>query len=81
MQNFMEIQRRNLELLSSGGFRPPPPPPQLDRGMESPRLDRVKLMHGTERLKSVEVFHSLLVKDDQFVLSQKIKINMKILEC
>ena len=29
MQNFIEIQQRNLDLL------------RLDRGMESPRLDRV----------------------------------------
>ena len=40
MQNFIEIHQRNPELLSSGGFRPPPP--RLDRGIERPRLDRVK---------------------------------------
>ena len=36
MQNFIEIQQRDLELLSLGGL---PPPPRLDRGM---RLDGVK---------------------------------------
>ena len=40
MQNFIEIHQRNPELLSSGGFRPPPL--RLDRGIERPRLDRVK---------------------------------------
>ena len=39
MQNFIEIHQRNPELLSSGGFHPPP---RLDRGIERPRLDRVK---------------------------------------
>ena len=39
MQNFIEIHQRNPELLSSGGFRPPT---RLDRGIERPRLDRVK---------------------------------------
>ena len=38
MQNFTEIHQRNPELLSSVGFCPP----RLDRGIERPRLDRVK---------------------------------------
>ena len=41
MQNFVEIHQRNPELLSSGAFRPPP---RLDRGIERPRLDRVKII-------------------------------------
>ena len=42
MQNFIEIQRRNLELSSSGGF------PRLDRGMEF-RLDKVnKHLHCSQ---------------------------------
>ena len=41
MQNFIEIHQRNPELLSSGRFRSPP---RLDRGIERPRLDRVKLL-------------------------------------
>ena len=41
MQNFVEIHQRNPELLSSGGFRPPP---RLGRGIERPRLDRVKAL-------------------------------------
>ena len=40
MQNFIEIHQRNPELLSSGGFRPP----RLDRGIERPRLDGVKML-------------------------------------
>ena len=35
---FYQIHGGNLELLTSGRFHPPP---RLDRGMESPRLDRV----------------------------------------
>ena len=38
MKDFIKIHRGNLELLSSGRFHLPP---RLDRGMESPRLDRV----------------------------------------
>ena len=38
MQNFMEIQQRDPELLSSGRIRHP-----HVRGIESPMLDRVKI--------------------------------------
>ena len=37
MQNFMEIQQRNLDLLRSVES----PATMLDRGIESPMLDRV----------------------------------------
>ena len=47
MQNFIEIHQRNPELLSSGGFRPP----TLDRGIERPRLDRVKQKSTVENIK------------------------------
>ena len=40
MQNFVEIQQKNLELLNSDGFSLPPP--KLNRGMELPRLDKAK---------------------------------------
>ena len=53
MQNFIEIHQRNPELLSSGRFRPlPPPPPRLDRGIERPRLDRVKTILYCHNLMS-----------------------------
>ena len=38
MKDFIKNHRENLELLSSGRFHLPL---RLDRGMESPRLDRV----------------------------------------
>ena len=53
MQNFIEIHQRNPELLSSGGFHPPP---RSDRGIERPRLDRVKKLDENldERSKAIE---------------------------
>ena len=50
MQNFIEILQRNPELLSSGGFRPP----RLDRGIERPRLDRVKIGRWGDCLQNRE---------------------------
>ena len=63
MQNFIEIHQRNPELLSSGRFRPPP---RLDRGIERPRLDRVKFA-----LDLWTTFtHLLLFKYIRFLLSR-----------
>ena len=55
MQNFIEIHQRNPELLSSGGFRPPP---RLDRGIERPRLDRVKLAYIVLQMAVKEFFET-----------------------
>ena len=53
MQNFIEIHQRNL-------------PPRLDRGIERPRLDRVKV--GTEFIK---IFFKSLFPSLSVIISSK----------
>ena len=64
MQNFIEIHQRNPELLSSGGFRPP----RLDRGIERPRLDRVKLDGSGCRIHSVSDGSEEIVTNERYVV-------------
>ena len=59
MQNFIEIHQRNPELLGSGGFRPP----RLDRGIERPRLDRVKHPLPFLNFTSITKIENLLFKE------------------
>ena len=68
MQNFIEIYQRNPEVLSSGGFRPP----RLDRGIERPRLDRVKGQGGGGHFDP-----SLLIQTPNIIKSHQ-KLNLKL---